>query len=114
VAKEFKMTGETIELVAERFKVLAEPVRLRILQSLEAGEASVGALADALGSTQPNISKHLRILQNAGLVRRRQEGNTAFYSIADPCVYQLCDLVCNSLRDRLSAQAGLFGEPSRK
>lgn len=112
--KDFKMTGETIELVAGRFKVLAEPVRLRILQALEAGEASVGALAEGLETTQPNVSKHLRILQNAGLVRRRQEGNTAYYSISDPCVHQLCDLVCNSLRDRFAAQAGLFKGEGRR
>jgi DNA-binding transcriptional ArsR family regulator len=54
------------------------------------------------------VSKHLRILQESGFVSRRQEGNTVYHSIADPCVYELCDLVCRSLRDRLSAQAGLF------
>jgi ArsR family transcriptional regulator len=102
------MSGESIDLVAGRFKVLAEPVRLRILQSLEAGERSVGSLAEELGTTQPNVSKHLRILQESGFVSRRQDGNSVFYAIEDPCVYELCDLVCRSLRDRFSAQAGLF------
>ena len=114
MAREFKMTGESIDLVAGRFKVLAEPVRLRILQVLEGGERSVGSLADELDTTQPNVSKHLRILQESGFVSRRQEGNTVYYAISDPCVYELCDLVCRSLRERFSAQAGLFKRtPSR-
>jgi len=110
MAKEFTMTPESITLVAERFKVLSEPVRLRILQALESGEQSVGALAEALETTQPNVSKHLKTLQNAGFVSRRQEGNTAWYTIVDPSVYELCDLVCSSLRERFSTQAGLFKE----
>ncbi len=117
MATQFQMTTESLGLVAGRFKVLSEPIRLRLLQSMERGEASVGALAERLGTTQPNVSKHLKILQEAGLVSRRQEGNTAFYSIADPSVYQLCDLVCSSLRDRLAAQAEMFKEtpsPSRR
>lgn len=114
----FQMTGESLGLVAGRFKVLSEPIRLRLLQTLERGEVSVGALAEKLGTTQPNVSKHLKILQEAGLVARRQEGNTAWYAIADPSVFALCDLVCGSLRDRLEAQAGMFREaaepPKRK
>lgn len=108
----FQMTAESLGLVAGRFKVLGEPLRLRLLQTMERGELSVGKLAEQLGTTQPNVSKHLKILQEAGLVARRQEGNTVWYSIADPSVYALCDLVCNSLRDRLEAQAGMFKEPS--
>jgi ArsR family transcriptional regulator len=102
------MTTESLGLVAGRFKVLSEPLRLRLLQTMERGELSVGKLAEKLGTTQPNVSKHLKVLQDAGLVARRQEGNTAWYSIADPTVYQLCDLVCSSLRDRLEAQAEMF------
>jgi DNA-binding transcriptional ArsR family regulator len=108
VAKKHTMTAESLELVAGRFKVLAEPARLRLLQSLSAGEASVGMLAKALVTTQPNVSKHLRILQDAGLVARRQDGNTVFYSIADPTVFDLCDVVCGSIHDRLASQARLF------
>ncbi|MFA6955619.1 MAG: metalloregulator ArsR/SmtB family transcription factor [Thermoanaerobaculia bacterium] len=110
MANHFQMTSASLGLVAGRFKVLSEPIRLRLLQSLERGEASVGALAERLGTTQPNVSKHLKILQEAGLVARRQEGNTAWYAIADPSVFELCDLVCGSLRDRLSAQAEMFRE----
>ena len=100
------MSPEALEMVAARFRAMGEPLRLRILQQLETGEQSVSALALSVGSTQPNVSKHLRILQDAGLLQRRQQGTSAFYSIADPMVFELCELVCSKLRDRLEAQVG--------
>ena len=107
-AKKRPMTPEALALVAARFKVLAEPLRLRILQALEGGEMSVGDITEAVESTQPNISKHLKMLQEAGLVARRQEGNTVYCSIADESVLEICDVVCSSIRERLTAQAGVF------
>lgn len=98
------MTPEALEMVAARFRAMGEPVRLRILQELEQGERTVSALTESIGSTQPNVSKHLRTLQDSGLVRRRQEGNSAFYSIADEMVFELCEMICSSVRDRLEAQ----------
>jgi DNA-binding transcriptional ArsR family regulator len=100
------MTREALELVAARFRAMGEPLRLRILQELEGGERSVSALAERVESTQPNVSKHLKILQDAGLVKRRQQGTTVYYSIADEMVLELCDLICSRLRDRLEAQVG--------
>ena len=85
---------------------MGEPLRLRILHDLEGGEQSVSALADSVQSTPPNVSRHLKVLQDAGLVRRRQQGNTVFYSIADAMVLELCDMICSRLRDRLEAQVG--------
>lgn len=105
------MSPEALALVAARFKVLAEPLRLRILQLLEGGEMSVTAITEATQTTQPNVSKHLKMLQDAGFVARRQEGNTVYYSIADDSVFALCDLVCGSIRDRLNAHTvALSGE----
>lgn len=101
-----ELSPAALELVAARFKVMAEPLRLRILQLLKAAELSVTEITETLESTQPNISKHLKILQEAGLLARRQEGNTVYYSIADQTVFELCDVVCSSLRERLTAQAG--------
>jgi DNA-binding transcriptional ArsR family regulator len=101
-----QMTWEALQLVAMRFRALGEPIRLRILQNLEHGEMSVTALAAKVGSTQPNISKHLKVLQDAGLIQRRQVGTSARYSIADEMVFELCEMVCSRLRDRLEAQAG--------
>jgi DNA-binding transcriptional ArsR family regulator len=85
-----------LELVARRFRVLAEPCRLRILQALEAGAMTVNQIASALDGNQPNISKHLQILFDAGLLGRERSGNSIFYSIADPVVFKLCDLICRS------------------
>ena len=100
------MPPEALELVANRFRALGEPMRLRILQSLESGEMAVSALTAAVGSTQPNVSKHLRVLQDAGLVKRRQQGTAIYYSIADAMVFELCEMICSTLRDRLKAQVG--------
>jgi DNA-binding transcriptional ArsR family regulator len=102
------MSPAALQLVAARFKVLSDPMRLRILQCLEAGETSVSALAEAVESTQPNVSKHLKIMQDAGLLARRQEGNTVYYSIADPTVFDLCEVVCSSLQERFAAHASVL------
>jgi len=110
-----QMSPEALQLVAARFKVLADPMRLQILQCLEGGETSVSALTEAVASTQPNVSKHLRVMQGAGLLARRQEGNVVYYSIADPTVFQLCDVVCSSLQERFTAHANAFsGRPTKR
>jgi len=100
------MSREALELVAARFRAMGEPLRLRILQELEGGEHNVSALADSVESTQPNVSKHLKTLQDAGLVKRRQQGNEVYYAIADAMVFELCEMICSRLRDRLEAQVG--------
>jgi ArsR family transcriptional regulator len=111
--KKKMMTPAALELIAARFKVLAEPLRLRMLIALSGGELSVTEIAEAVEASQPNISKHLKMLQDAGLVKRRQEGNTVYCSVADETVFELCDVVCSSLRERLAMQVGVFaGAPS--
>ncbi len=94
------MSAKMMELVARRFRTLGEPFRLRLLQQLEQGEKTVGELAEALDGNQPNVSKHLGILHEAGLVSRRREGNSIVYAISDPMVFRLCDLVCRSESER--------------
>jgi len=90
------MSEKMLDLVARRFRTLGEPYRLRILQELETGEKSVGELVAALDGNQPNVSKHLQILCDAGLIGRRREGTSIFYAISDPMVFKLCALVCSS------------------
>lgn len=102
------MSFEALELIANRFKILSEPLRLQILQHLQNGEKSVTELTDLIETSQPNVSKHLKILQTSGLVKRRQEGNTVFYAIADESIFTLCEVVCNSLETRLKNQAEIF------
>ena len=108
------LSADAIDLVAARFRTLGEPIRIRLLQALQAGERNVTDLVTAVGSTQSNVSKHLRILQDAGLVGRRQEGNSVYYSIADPTVFALCDAVCNSIGARLTQHATLADELRRR
>ena len=96
-----KLTPQTIDLVAERFRTLGEPMRLRLLETLRSGEHSVGDLVERTGGGQANVSKHLQILLAGGLVARRKEGTTVLYHLADPSVFQLCDIVCG----RVEAQA---------
>jgi DNA-binding transcriptional ArsR family regulator len=97
------MHAKAIELVARRFQVLGEPCRLRILQALEGGAMTVNQIVEDLNGNQPNISKHLQILFDAGLVGRRRSGNSIFYSIADPVVFRLCELVCRSTARRAAS-----------
>jgi DNA-binding transcriptional ArsR family regulator len=90
-----------IELVAQRFRVLGEPMRIRLLDRLREGDATVGELQLALGASQQNVSKHLGILHAAGMVSGTKEGNHARYSISDPSVFELCDNVCGGVRRQL-------------
>jgi len=98
-----------VELIARRFRVLAEPMRIRILDRLRAGEASVQELADALGASQQNVSKHLAVLHEAGIVARRKAGTYTYYAIADDGVLALCEEVCGGLRRQFSELAELVG-----
>lgn len=107
------LPADAVELVATRFRVLGEPIRIRILEELQSGEKSVGEIVAAVGSTQPNVSKHLRILMEAGLVGRRQAGTIVFCSVADPVVFDLCDAVCRSIQARLAAGGKLAAEIRR-
>jgi DNA-binding transcriptional ArsR family regulator len=91
------LTSAQLAMVAERFKVLAEPARLQLLQALMPGELSVGQLVETTGLTQANVSKHLQLLLAHNLVARRKEGLFVYYHIADQSVFQLCELVCGRL-----------------
>ena len=100
---------KSLDLIAARFRVLGDPLRLRLLHQLSAGEHSVGELVKATGTSQANVSKHLQILLRAGLVERRKEGLSVFYWIADDSVFQLCDLVCGRLSEQFRADLSAIG-----
>jgi ArsR family transcriptional regulator len=106
------LSPEALHLVAERFRVLAEPQRLRILQVLRNGEQNVTGLTTALATTQPNASKHLRLLQEAGFIGRKQAGTSVYYFVTDPSVFELCDVVCTSLYERMAAHARALQQPA--
>ena len=90
------------ELIAERFRILGEPMRIRLLDALREGEATVQELEEATGASQQNVSKHLGVLLRAGIVARRKEGNFSVYSIADEAIFSLCEEVCGGLQRQLS------------
>jgi len=102
------MSPDALGLVARRFAVLAEPMRLRLLHALFAGEKSVNALVALTGGTQANVSRHLQTLAQAHLLARRKQGLQVFYAIADPSIFQLCELVCGSMEKQFTKQAGVF------
>lgn len=81
---------------------MGEPMRIKLLDHLRDGEATVGELQRATGASQQNVSKHLGVLLGAGMVRRTKRGTRACYEIADDTVFELCEQVCGSLRRQLS------------
>ena len=103
--QEHPLPQPVVELVAERFRALGEPLRIRLVEQLMEGEASVRELVSATGAGQQNVSKHLRVLLHARVVGRRKQGTLVFYRIIDDVVYSLCEQVCASL-ERQHAQLG--------
>jgi DNA-binding transcriptional ArsR family regulator len=103
-----------VELIAQRFKVLSEPMRIKLLDRLRDGAATVHELTEALGASQQNVSKHLGVLLQAGLVNRTKQGTSARYAIADPDVFTLCEQVCGGIRRQVvELDAMLQGAVSR-
>ena len=102
------LPDELVELIAERFRVLSEPTRIKLLERLGKGEASVLELTDLIGTTQQNVSKHLGVLQRAGIVARRKQGNFAYYRIVDEAVFSLCEVVCSSLQQQVESRYQLL------
>jgi DNA-binding transcriptional ArsR family regulator len=94
--------AELAELIAQRLRVIGDPVRIRILDLLRENELSVAAITDALGTSQQNASKHLGVLLQAGIVARRKAGTSALYRIADEGVYALCEQVCGGLQAQIA------------
>ena len=92
-----------IELIAQRFRVIGEPMRIKLLDHLREGSATVSELVEAVGGTQQNVSKHLNVLYAAGIVKRHREGTFARYEIADESVFELCETVCGGLRRQLDS-----------
>ncbi len=102
-----QLPEDLIDGVARRFRALADPTRLRLLNELDAaGELPVGTLSERAGVGLSNTSKHLRLMEREGLVARRRAGTTILYRIDDPSLAQLCELSCAALRDRYRSLAG--------
>ena len=106
--KKEKLGEAQLRAVADLFGVLSEPTRLRILQMLQDGPASVSQIMETLDIKQANASKQLGILHGAGVLGREKDGNSTIYSIRMPLVFDLCALVCNGLRDEAHAKVKLL------
>jgi len=91
------------DLIAQRFRVLGEPMRIKLLDHLRDGDATVQELQQATGASQQNVSKHLGVLLAAGLVSRTRDGNHSRYAIADESVFELCNQVCGGIRRQIGA-----------
>jgi DNA-binding transcriptional ArsR family regulator len=100
--------------VAGRFKVLAEPARLRVLDVLRSGPLHVSALMERTGLNQANLSRHLQLLHAHGFVARRREGLFVYYEIADQSVFTLCELMCGELQRKARVQSSKFKIQSSK
>jgi DNA-binding transcriptional ArsR family regulator len=104
------LPDQVVELIARRFRLLGEPFRIRLLERLREGEATVGELVEATGGSQQNVSKHLGVLLQGGIVERRKQGTSVYYAIADPAIFKLCDEVCDSLDRQFSELGDLLAE----
>jgi ArsR family transcriptional regulator len=102
------LSDEALVMIAHRFSVLAEPLRLRLIHALFEGEKNVNTLVELTGGTQGNVSRHLQTLTHAHILGRRKAGLQVFYFIADQSIFRLCELVCGSLEKQLAKQADAF------
>ncbi|MEN9203429.1 MAG: metalloregulator ArsR/SmtB family transcription factor [Thermostichus sp. DG02_2_bins_29] len=100
-----KLTPEALSLVADFFKVLSEVSRLQIICSLKTSAKNVTEIIKDTGLGQANVSKHLKMLTQAGVVTREQCGVCVYYRIANPFLFELCDLVCDMLTAQVEHQS---------
>ncbi|MBD2364029.1 winged helix-turn-helix transcriptional regulator [Anabaena minutissima FACHB-250] len=95
----------TLTPIAEYFKVLSEVSRLQVLCALKTGAKNVTEIMEITQLKQANVSKHLQILAQTGIIKRQPQGVSVFYEISDPIIFDVCELVCQSLSVRLAQQS---------
>jgi DNA-binding transcriptional ArsR family regulator len=99
---------EIVQQVADYFSVLSEPMRLRLLNLLKDRERCVQELVEATATSQANVSKHLKVMLQAGILARRTQGTLAYYRVEDALTFDLCLLVRDRLALRIEQQATSF------
>lgn len=102
--KKEELSEEALEMIANRFRLLSDPMRLKILHTLGGEEMNVTDVVAATGAGQANVSKHLGILLGAGIVSRRKEGLNSIYSVSDETIFELCEVVCSRLKKQLETR----------
>lgn len=108
------MTAAMLERVAEQFRALGEPSRLKLMNLLFAGESTVGELVTASGLSLANVSKHLGQLHQTGWVTRRKEGVAVVYALADERTFVLCDLMCTRVREIAATEARFAADENQR
>lgn len=107
--KREEINDDALAMIAARFRVLSDLMRLKILHALGDKEMNVSDLVDATGAGQANVSKHLGVMLDAGIVARRKDGLNAFYKVSDETIFELCDVVCSQLKEQLESRRAVFG-----
>jgi DNA-binding transcriptional ArsR family regulator len=105
-----QLSPTALNMMADFFKVLSETSRLQILCSLKTGAKNVTEITETSGLGQANVSKHLKLLAHAGIVSKRQEGACIYYQIANPFIFELCELVCDALSVQIQQQSQQFAQ----
>ena len=102
-----------VELIAQRFRLIGEPMRIRLLDALRDGPMTINELAETLGASQQNVSKHVGVLAQGGIVAREKDGNRVRCSIADDSIFALCEIVCGGLREQAAELGHLLAGGDR-
>jgi DNA-binding transcriptional ArsR family regulator len=103
------LSGKALQMVADRFKALSDPMRLRLLEGLRSSEKTVSQLVEFAETTQANASKHLSVLADADMVGRRKVGNNVYYFVLDDSIFDLCQTVCRRVQSDLESKVAEFG-----
>lgn len=103
-AKPGRLPDEAVELIAAELKVMAEPNRIRLMELLNQGDATVQELSDQLATTHQNVSKHLGVLYHAGFVSRKREGNSVRYSLIDWTGWWVVEQIGRNIAERLGSR----------
>jgi DNA-binding transcriptional ArsR family regulator len=115
IKEHLDLTDAARERVAARFRALGEPTRLRVLERLFEGPASVTEILEHVGGTQANISKHLALLHAASLLSRRKDGTRTVYAISDPTLRKICTIVCAEVERSAKSEAeAVLGRTRRR
>ena len=103
MALQHPLPDEVVELIARRFRLMGDPTRIKLLDTLRSGEATVQELTAAVGSTQQNVSKHLSLFVDAGIVGRSRTRGLARYRVVDDGIWELCEDVCGTVERQLES-----------
>jgi DNA-binding transcriptional ArsR family regulator len=95
------------ESVARYFALLSEPTRLRIMHSICAEEKSVNQIVAEIGASQTNVSRHLGLMYQAGVLGRRRLGNQVLYRVSDAAFTEICRTVCVRVASELDGDKSL-------